>query len=241
VTLSSHRHHLLADKSLLSVEFFTVMLRIPVFWIAFLLLIVSVIPGFAGDSFLIKERTLRQAEDQYGISARKRLLAWQDLIRTQGGDDLLKLEEVNRFFNRIPFISDIAHWGKEDYWATPTEFLASNGGDCEDFAIAKYFTLIRLGVAEKQLTLTYVTALSLSQSHLVLLYYPGPGLDPLVLDSLADAIEPSSRRTDLLPIYSFNASDLWAAKQRGKGDMIGNARRVKPWRELLAKMIEELP
>lgn len=213
--------------------------RISVIWIAFLLLIVSVIPGFAGNSFVISERTLRRAEDQYGASARKRLLAWQDLIRTQGGNDLLKLEKVNRFFNRIPFVSDITHWGKEDYWATPTEFLASNGGDCEDFAIAKYFTLISLGVAENQLTLTYVTALRLSQSHLVLIYYPGPGLEPLVLDSLVDAIERASRRTDLLPIYSFNASSIWAAKQRGKGDMIGNARRVKPWRELLAKMIEE--
>jgi predicted transglutaminase-like cysteine proteinase len=216
------------------------MQRIPVLWIAFLLLTVSVIPGFAGDSFVISERTLRRAEDQYGSSARKRLLAWQDLMRTEGANDLIKLEQANRFFNRIPFVSDITHWGKEDYWATPTEFLASNGGDCEDFAIAKYFTLIGLGVAEKQLTLTYVTALRLNQSHLVLIYYPGPGLEPLVLDSLVDAIEPSSRRTDLLPIYSFNASGLWAAKQRGKGDMIGDARRVRPWRELLAKMIEEL-
>jgi predicted transglutaminase-like cysteine proteinase len=216
------------------------MQRIPVLWIAFLLLTVSVIPGFAGDSFVISERTLRRAEDQYGSSARKRLLAWQDLMRTEGANDLIKLEQANRFFNRIPFVSDITHWGKEDYWATPNEFLASNGGDCEDFAIAKYFTLIGLGVEEKQLTLTYVTALRLNQSHLVLNYYPGPGLEPLVLDSLVDAIEPSSRRTDLLPIYSFNASGLWAAKQRGKGDMIGDARRVRPWRELLAKMIEEL-
>jgi len=201
---------------------------------------VSVVPVFAVEPFVISERALHRAENQYGSFARKRLLAWQDLMRFTVGNDLLKLEKVNLFFNRIPFVSDITHWGKEDYWATPTEFLASNGGDCEDFAIAKYFTLIGLGVAEKQLALTYVTALHLNQSHMVLTFYPGPGLEPLVLDSLFDAIEPSSRRTDLLPIYSFNASNLWAAKQRGKGDMIGNARRVKPWRELLARMIEEL-
>ena len=210
-------------------------------WIVVLFfLLVSLVPVFAGKSFIISERTLRRAEDQYGPSARERLLAWQDLMQTQGGDDMIKLEKVNRFFNKIPFVSDIIHWGKEDYWATPTEFLASNGGDCEDFAVAKYFTLIGLGVAEKQLTLTYVTALQLKQSHLVLTYYPGPDTEPLVLDSLVETIEPSSRRTDLIPIYSFNASGLWDAKQRGRGNKIGDGRRVKPWRELLGRMDEEL-
>lgn len=209
-------------------------------WIAFLLLIVLVAPVFAGDSFVISEHTLRGAEDQYGSSARKRLLAWQDFMRVPDENDLQKLERVNRFFNRIPFVSDTAHWGKEDYWASPTEFLASNGGDCEDFAIAKYFTLIALGVTEQRLALTYVTALRLNQSHMVLTYYPETGLEPLVLDSLVDAIEPSSRRTDLLPIYSFDASGLWTAKQRGKGDRIGDAQRVKPWRELLARVMEEI-
>ena len=75
---------------------------------------------------------------------------------------------------------------------------------------------------------------------MVLTYYPETGTEPLVLDNLVDAIEPSSKRTDLLPIYSFNASGLWAAKQRGKGEIIGEARRVKPWRELLARVIEEV-
>lgn len=208
--------------------------------IAVLLLIVLAGLVFAEESFVTSERTLRQAEDQYGSSARKRLLAWQDLMRTPDGNDLLTLEKVNRFFNRIPFVSDTVHWGQEDHWATPTEFIASNGGDCEDFAIAKYFTLISLGVTEQQLALTYVTALSLNQSHMVLTYYPETGTEPLVLDNLVDAIEPSSKRTDLLPIYSFNASGLWAAKQRGKGEIIGEARRVKPWRELLARVIEEV-
>ena len=60
------------------------------------------------------------------------------------------------------FIDDIIHWNKVDYWATPIEFLASHGGDCEDFAIAKYFTLIQLGIPEEQLTLTYVKALRLT-------------------------------------------------------------------------------
>jgi predicted transglutaminase-like cysteine proteinase len=212
---------------------------LPVCWISLFLLLITAVPVFTGESFIISDRTLRLAEDEYGLSARKRLLAWQDLMRAQYNDDLTKLEKVNRFFNKIPFLNDITHWKQEDYWATPIEFLASNGGDCEEFAIAKYFTLIGLGVAEKQLTLTYVKALSLNQTHLVLTYYPAPGMEPLVLDNLVEAIEPSSKRTDLVPVYSFNASGLWVAKQRGRGERLGDGDRIRPWRDLLARMTEE--
>jgi len=218
---------------------FTVMPRPPVRWISLFLLLITAVPVLTGETFVISDRTLRLAEDKYGLSARKRLLAWQDLMRAQYSDDLTKLEKVNRFFNKIPFLNDITHWKVEDYWATPIEFLASDGGDCEDFAIAKYFTLIGLGVAENQLTLTYVKALSLDQTHLVLTYYPAPGMEPLVLDNLVETIEPSSKRTDLLPVYSFNASGLWVAKQRGRGEKLGHGSRLRPWRDLLTRMTEE--
>ena len=208
-------------------------------WTVFFLLILTAAPAVAGETLLITERTLRRAEGQYGASARRRLRASQELMRAQEGDDLTKLNKVNRFFNKIPFVSDANHWGQTDYWATPIEFLASAGGDCEEFAVAKYFTLLALGMAEKQLTLNYVTALRLNQSHLVLAYYPAPGAEPLILDSLVDAIETASRRTDLLPVYSFNASGIWKEKPRGRGERIGDGRRVRPWRGLLARMAEE--
>ena len=197
----------------------TVTSRVSSCLLALIILSLTVLPVFTGESFVISERTLKKAEDRYGLDARKRLLDWQNLIQTEGSDNLEKLEKVNRFMNRIPFISDAIHWGKDDYWATPVEFLASNGGDCEDFAIAKYFTLIKLGIAENQLTLTYVKALRLNQAHLVLTYYAAPGKEPLVLDNIIDSIEPSSKRTDLLPVYSFNGAGLWLAKQRNKGKL----------------------
>ena len=92
-------------------------------------------------------------------------------VTTPVSTDLEKLEKVNRFFNQVNFVSDAIHWQKKDYWATPIEFLASDGGDCEDFALAKYFTLKMLGVPEKKLNLTYVKAWKLNQSHMVLTYY----------------------------------------------------------------------
>jgi len=214
--------------------------RLPVGWIALILVLVTAVPIFPRQPFTLSDQTLQRAEAQYGSSARRRLLAWQELMRAQYSDDLAKLEKVNRFFNKVRFLNDRDHWHTEDYWATPTEFLASDGGDCEDFAIAKYFTLIGLGVAESQLTLTYVKALRLNLAHLVLTYYPAPGQEPLVLDNLVDDIEPSSRRTDLLPVYSFNGAGLWVAKQRGRGEMVGDGRRLRPWRELLTRMTEEL-
>jgi len=205
-----------------------------------LFLVAVAAPVLTGESFVISERTLRLMEQRYGADARQRLLDWQNLIQTTEGDDRTKLERVNRFFNGMDFVDDAVHWQQPDYWATPVEFLASRGGDCEDFAIAKFFTLIKLGINEDRLTLTYVKAVRLNQAHMVLTYYPAPGAEPLVLDNLAETILPSSQRTDLLPVYSLNGSGLWLAKQRGKGKLIGNSDRLKRWRGLLDRMSGEM-
>jgi predicted transglutaminase-like cysteine proteinase len=219
---------------------FTALIRGPVSWVLLLFLVTTAAAVLTGESFVLNERTLRLMEQRFGADARERLLAWQNLVQTTEGDDRTKLERVNRFFNTLQFIDDAIHWHQTDYWATPIEFVASKGGDCEDFAIAKFFTLLKLGVAEDRLTLTYVKAVRLNQAHMVLTYYPAPGAEPLVLDNLVETILPSSRRTDLLPIYSLNGSGLWLAKQRGKGKLIGNSDRLKRWRELLDRMSGEM-
>lgn len=205
-----------------------------------LFLLVIAVPVFTKESLIISERTLKRIDREYGKEARQRVLAWQELVQNTRGSERAKLEQVNRFFNRLAFIDDAIHWNKADYWATPIEFLASRGGDCEDFAIAKYFTLIKLGIAEEKLTLTYVKAVQLNQAHMVLTYYPKPGAEPLVLDNLKHAILPSSQRTDLLPVYSLNGSGLWLAKQRGRGKRIGSSDRLQRWRELLDKLTQEM-
>ena len=214
--------------------------RLPAILSALLLAALVAAPVYTGEQLVLPERTLEQAEKQYGPGARKRLLAWQELLRTgRSGDDRAKIERVNRFFNRLNFVDDALHWHKADYWATPVEFLASEGGDCEDFAIAKYFTLLDLGIDEHKLTLTYVKALKLNQAHMVLTYYPSPRAEPLVLDNLVEAILPSSERTDLLPVYSLNGSGLWLARQRGRGKMVGDSSRLQRWQEMLARMTKE--
>jgi len=205
------------------------------------LLIISSVSVFTTSTFTVDEQTLSQAEKKYGSGARKRLEAWALLIREdESTTDLEKLAKVNDFFNQVPFIDDTIHWKKKDYWATPVEMLASNGGDCEDYSIAKYFTLKLLGVSEKKLNMTYVKALRLNQAHMVLTYYAEPGVEPLVLDNIDKEIRQASKRKDLLPVYSFNGTSLWLAKQRGKGKMVGSSDRLGRWKTLLQRMPDGL-
>lgn len=166
---------------------------------------------------------------------------WQELVRDRRDDaERDKLEAVNLFFNkRIWFVDDREHWRQKDYWATPMETMATLGGDCEDFVIAKYFTLREIGVADERLRLTYVRSTRVNQPHMVLAYYPAPGADPLVLDNLMDDIEPASRRRDLSPVYSFNGRSLWRAKEFGRGRQVGSAGSVNLWTDVVRRMREE--
>jgi len=161
----------------------------------------------------------------------------QDLILSDTSvTDRDKLDKVNNFINQLEFVSDIDHWGKEDYWATPFEFLTTYAGDCEDFSIAKYFTLQAMGVPEEKLNLTYVKSLKYNTYHMILTYYSNPEAEPLILDNTVGIIKPASERTDLVPIYSFNGDDLRLAKQRGLGKLAGSSNRLKRWQGLIERM-----
>ncbi len=188
---------------------------------------------------LVSLETLQAIQKKHGLAARLRVEAWANLIHEQrDAAEQDKLKAVNDFINRLYFESDELHWGAEDYWATPLETLATNGGDCEDFTIAKYFTLQRLGVADDCMRLTYVKSLAIQQPHMVLTYQCVPGEDPLVLDNLVKMILPASARTDLVPVYSFNAEGLWIARRRGDGRRVGEARQMSVWDELLNRLEE---
>ena len=183
----------------------------------------------------------------FGPGSTARIAGWQEFVgtvaierRRRSGNELELLGPVNTFFNRLPFVTDLAHWKVEDYWATPAESVASNGADCEDFSIAKYFALKELGVPIERLRITYVKAVRINQAHMVLAYYPAPGAVPLVLDNLEDAVRPASERTDLIPVYSFNDEDLVLARQGQSGVSAGSASQVRLWRGLLDKLEQEL-
>lgn len=190
---------------------------------------------------LISEALLQRIENEYDSEARQRVEAWQILMQeNQDLSDLEKLTLVNDFFNsNIMFVDDILLWNKEDYWATPIEMLSLGAGDCEDYSIAKYFTLKQLGIDEDKLRITYVKAIDLNQAHMVLTYFENKRAIPLVLDNLINEIQPASRRQDLTPVYSFNGTGLWLAKSRGEGQRVGDASRLSLWEDLAARMRAE--
>lgn len=176
---------------------------------------------------------------RFGPEARVRLQAWKRYAAQRRSGALPEREllaDVNRMLNRIRFLSDSEHWGQEDYWATPAESVGSNGGDCEDFAIAKYFLLKELGVPIAKLRMTYVKATKLNQAHMVLAYYPRPESEPLVLDNLEDAVRPASQRPDLIPVYSFNDEEVWI-ESRGRS---GSPSQIRNWNSLLERLEREL-
>ncbi|EIK97980.1 periplasmic protein-like protein [Pseudomonas sp. M47T1] len=185
---------------------------------------------------------INKADQHYGGlgSARGRMEAWATLLQTSGDrPELEKLSIVNSFFNRqMAFKDDMTVWHVEDYWATPLEALWKGAGDCEDYAIAKYFSLRRLGVPAEKLRITYVKALSLNQAHMVLAYYATDRADPLVLDNLIGDIKPASQRKDLLPVYAFNAEGVYLPGASASARS-SDSKKLSRWQDVLQKMKAE--
>ena len=203
-------------------------------WILFAFIITFSFPVVA---FEIDLSIIKQVKERFGEKASSRLRYWQKIVndaKDKTSDE--QLEIANSFFNQVRFISDQEHWQKEDYWATPLEMLVTNGADCEDYSIAKYFTLRELGIPDEKLKITYVKAVQLNQAHMILAYYPYPGAEPLILDNLINDILPASQRPDLIPVYSFNGEGLWLSKLSSQeGKRIGNSSKLDNWTDLMTR------
>lgn len=205
-------------------------------------LLASLLLGLHAQARWDFARIIRLAEQHHGELGygRARLQEWADLLEhSDGMSEQEQLRAVNAFFNRsLLFIDDERNWRQTDYWATPVEALIKGAGDCEDYAIAKYLTLRRLGIDSAKLRITYVKALELNQAHMVLTWYATPTSDPLVLDNLTSDMRPASQRRDLQPVYAFNAEGLWLPGPSG-GKRTGDSKNLSRWQDLLKKMRAE--
>ncbi len=209
--------------------------------LAWLLSALMMTLAFAQEAVTITDAQITKLATSFGPVAKERLTNWRAIMsnpKNRALTERQKLELVNDFMNQTPFKSDKEHWGKDDYWATPVEFLSTNGGDCEDFSIAKYFTLRALGVADDKLQITYVKEIKIyNEAHMVLAYFATPDAEPLILDNINKTIQPASNRSDLVPVYSFNGSGLWLAKQQqGRGQSEGSSDRIGHWKDLQNRM-----
>lgn len=163
---------------------------------------------------LVTSSIIKEVEKNYGRFAKNRFVALERLIKSLENESVeKKLEKVNEFFNNVPYSRDIKTYGVTDYWATPFEFLARDRGDCEDYVIAKYFVLKRLGVPSSKMYLTYVRVKGYDDAHMVLTYFPTPRSEPYVLDNMRRILLPASKRTDLTPVFNFNPEVLQDGKK----------------------------
>jgi len=198
----------------------------------------AVLPSGAWDA-----ARMQLAAQRLGPRAVAALPPLQALLASVGtAGDGERLQRINRFFNeQIVFRSDRLVWGEEDRWASPLEALARGAGDCEDYAIAKYASLLAAGVARQRLRLVYVRAMlpetGLAQPHMVLAYDAEVGAEPLILDNLRPEVLPASQRPDLTPVFSFNDEGLWqGAGNAPAGDPL---LRLSRWREVWRRTQEE--
>jgi predicted transglutaminase-like cysteine proteinase len=147
-------------------------------------------------------RFSHQLADSRGADAR----AWHSFVAgLSAGERLAQLRSLNAAVNAFPYVTDAKNWGRTDFWETPTEFLR-HGGDCEDYAVAKYMALRALGVAVDDMRVAVVDDRQLGVTHAVLLVAADERhyvLDNLTNEVLAAQI-PAYR-----PVYAINEHGWW--------------------------------
>jgi len=137
--------------------------------------------------------------------------AWQEEINRYEGRSIVEMARgVNDLVNQNRYILDKKNWGKSDYWATPVEFL-ERGGDCEDFAIAKYAALRSLGVPESRMRVAIVQDTQKNIPHAVLVVYANDGA--YILDNQIKTLISGEHRGRYEPIFSINREAWWLHKK----------------------------
>lgn len=132
---------------------------------------------------------------------------WEELRgRIAGLRTLDMLRQVNEFWNRNPYREDRENWGREDYWEIPAQFVAKSG-DCEDYAIAKYFTLRELGIEPQAMRIVVLRDTIRNLAHAVLAVYVDG--DAYILDNLSNVVLSHKRIRNYSPQFSVNELGRW--------------------------------
>ena len=120
------------------------------------------------------------------------------------GKELLQF--VNTFWNKMKYEYDNKTWQKPDYWAVPAEFALKNKGDCEDYAIAKYYTLKELGVPAEAMRIV-IGRIPPNEAHAILVVFLDG--DAFVLDNRYPVVRSHSKVSNFKPSYSVNDFLRW--------------------------------
>ena len=136
-----------------------------------------------------------------GASSWRRIMA-----HARDRQPLEQIRMVNEFFNKWPYRLDEEAYGVSDWWATPQEFLKISG-DCEDYAIIKYFALRELGFAPGALRIVVLKDRIRNIGHAVLAVFLDGEVH--VLDNMTDMVFPHTKYRHYVPQYSLNETTRW--------------------------------
>ena len=192
--------------------------------LSLLLSILFLFPSWLNAEFITK-KIENDAGKKYGNFAKNRFVSInQELLEELNDASVIKkLNVVNTWVNYIKYKSDKQVYGISDYWATLYEFVGKNKGDCEDYAIAKYYILKELGVDPKRMKFTYVVykdRKGKKVSHMVLSYLkvpkPKSKKDILILDNNNRLILPASKRQDIVKVVKMINGDTGPKSKKWK-------------------------
>jgi len=177
---------------------------------------------------------LSLVEKKYGNTSINRIADYQKNIEIfQAFSKDVQLSKVNLYLNQLLPQYDNIIQKQEDYWATPKEFLSQGYGDCEDYVIIKYFTLLALGFDEKNLFITVVHERFRGGTHMVLSYFQTQDTTPLVLDNLSFRILPLEQREDLIVDIFINSGGVYKYQNK---KLVKAASKHTKYQELLTKI-----
>jgi predicted transglutaminase-like cysteine proteinase len=155
-----------------------------------------------------ERQQFRACLDNEAACAAAGLRSWREVAtQARGKPELEVLKTVNGYFNRWPYKVDREVYGVSEFWATPQEFM-KRSGDCEDYAIAKFFVLRDLGYGNDKLRIVILMDRIRRIGHAVLAVYALG--DILILDSLTDLIFSHKKYRHYVPQYSMNETTRWA-------------------------------
>ncbi|MGB0721316.1 MAG: transglutaminase-like cysteine peptidase [Gammaproteobacteria bacterium] len=123
-----------------------------------------------------------------------------------------QVESVHQWVNRMQYERDSTTYGERDYWAARYESQEKDQGDCEDYAISKYYVLRKLGFPVSSLRIAGVKDTNLNVGHAVLIVYLDG--EVLVLDNRIKHVVTEDRIVHYLPVYTINEENWWRHRPR---------------------------
>ena len=180
------------------------------------ILLSSKYPHFTQKDFLTIEK-------KFGKIAKNRAMDYQKQVSIMKSYNKTKqLNRVNIYLNQLLPQYDAVTQNKEDHWASPKEFLTKGYGDCEDYVIIKYATLLKLGFDANKLYLTTVHELYTGGYHMVLSYFKEGLKSPLILDNLSFRVLELRKRKDIKADNFINSHGVFKMNKHHKLEKIAH-------------------